>query len=110
MAEIIKETKQLDALKEITHALDVIEKINIALQSDAAFSVVVSDPSRRGAIKIPIDKKEDGKVASLLTAQRNRMAKKVSVAADRYRIALNDADNDVLAGGVRSGSRSVSVK
>lgn len=100
MPAIIKEDKQVTALREIENALAVIKTINSAIAGESQFTLVTTPAGSRSAIKITLDDKDTPKVISVLNAQRSRLVKEVKSKATKCRIALDDADIACMEGQV----------
>lgn len=100
MAEIIKRTEQVNALKEIQDQLDIIGRINAIVGKNGYFiSVRGEDGAIRGRnYGVAVDEKLAGKVDALLHTQRERMVKAVKQKAEKFEIALDEADESILAG------------
>lgn len=99
MPEIIKESKQLEALKEVQRALDLVAKINVAEEENTDYILTAQGSS--GVTKVPLDQKDQARVMALLAAQRTRLVKSIHLNAERHRIALTEEDSAILNGGVK---------
>lgn len=99
MPEIIKESKQLEALKEVQRALDLVAKINVAEEENTDYILTAQGSS--GVTKVPLDQKDQARVMALLAAQRTRLVKSIHLNAERNRIALTEEDSAILNGGVK---------
>ena len=86
MAGIIQDTKQMEALREINDLLELTGRINSALEPDMEYSLVASTAdSSRALVKIPIEAEDRKKIASILNAERSRIAKAVNTKATKFK-------------------------
>ena len=99
MAGIIQDTKQMEALREINDLLELTGRINSALELDMEYSLVASTAdSSRALVKIPIEAEDRKKIASILNAERSRIAKAVNTKANKFKISLDEGDMAILNG------------
>lgn len=99
MAGIIQDTKQMEALREINDLLELTGRINSALEPDMEYSLVASTAdSSRALVKIPIEAEDRKKIASILNAERIRIAKAVNTKANKFKISLDEGDMAILNG------------
>lgn len=99
MAGIIQDTKQMEALREINDLLELTGRINSALEPDMEYSLVASTAdSSRALVKIPIEAEDRKKIASILNAERSRIAKAVNTKATKFKISLDEGDMAILNG------------
>lgn len=99
MAGIIQDTKQMEALREINDLLELTGRINSALELDMEYSLVASTAdSSRALVKIPIEAEDRKKIASILNAERSRIAKAVNTKATKFKISLDEGDMAILNG------------
>lgn len=99
MAGIIQDTKQMEALREINDLLELTGRINSALEPDMEYSLVASTAdSSRALVKIPIEAEDRKKIASILSAERSRIAKAVNTKATKFKISLDEGDMAILNG------------
>lgn len=99
MAGIIQDTKQMEALREINDLLELTGRINSALEPDMEYSLVASTAdSSRALVKIPIEAEDRKKIASILNAERSRIAKAVNTKANKFKISLDEGDMAILNG------------
>ena len=99
MAGIIQDTKQMEALREINDLLELTGRINSALEPDMEYSLVASTAdSSRALVKISIEAEDRKKIASILNAERSRIAKAVNTKATKFKISLDEGDMAILNG------------
>lgn len=102
MAEIIQRTSQLEALEEIKESLALVGALNLALTQRTIYHIVAVDADgisrMRNCPSVPVEERSVEKVDAILKAQRDRLVKAVRQKADKFEIALDAGDNDILSG------------
>lgn len=102
MAKIIQRASQLEALNEIQADLALIESINLALAQRTGYHIVAVNATgatrARNGATVPVEERSLEKVDALLKAQRERLGKVVRQRAEKFEIALDGRDQDILNG------------
>lgn len=97
MPSIIKEDKQVRALQEIEEQLSIVNTLNSLMEEERLY--IASGPEgggKRGAACVAVKEKEMTKVQAVLDAYRSRLCKEIRSNAERFRIALDDSDLEIL--------------
>lgn len=100
MPAIISDSKQQQALQQVTDGLKAVSDINTMLDiaaKDKAFTV--SAKSRKKPV-IVVDEQAATRIQGAIKAYRDKMVKKIRDTADKQRIALSDEDEAILNWGV----------
>ena len=98
MPELIQEIKRVTALQEIQESLTRIAQINQILEQEMAGGIEILVHGTE--MTVPIESRYTAKILSLLTVQRTRLIKSIYNKAEKFRIALNEADTQILNGAI----------
>lgn len=94
MAVLIQDDAQLRALDEINNALEELRMLNAAVRSQEPYVIRVNKKQT-----LAIDENLSARIETVLRIQRDRRAKEITTKAMKYRIALNEAERQLLEEG-----------
>ena len=94
MAVLIQDDAQLRALEEINNALEELRMLNTAVNSKDPYAIRVNKKQT-----LMIDESLSARVETVLRIQRDRRAKEITTKAMKYRIALNEEEQQLLKDG-----------
>lgn len=105
MARIKKDVKQEQALMQIEEGLEEIKAMNAVLSAELPSELtIVLGKGKSG--RVTIDGSLVGRVMIVIQNQRQRVVAKVRANAKKYRIDLDDKDEDIL---LAAGNDEVSI-
>ena len=94
MAVLIQDDAQLRALDEINNALEELRMLNAAVRSQEPYVIRVNKKQT-----LAIDDNLSARIETVLRIQRDRRAKEITTKALKYRIALDETEQQLLEEG-----------
>ena len=94
MPSIMQDSQQVAALAEISAALEMVKGLNALLTpgKDGSYQIVFS-PEKGRSIKVEMPTKE---MCSLIKKQRAKLIKEINTKATKFRIILDDKDQECM--------------
>ncbi len=94
MAVLIRDENQIKACDEINAMLSEVKTINTLIEAGpvSGFSLVVTKKQA-----LPVDHNFDAKIITVLKQQRARRIKSILSKADKFHIALDKADLEIIS-------------
>lgn len=100
MPAIISDSKQQQALQQVTDGLKAIADINTMLDIAAKDNAFTVSAKSRKKPAIVVDEQAAARIQSAMKNFREKMVKKIRDTSERQRIALSDEDEAILNWGV----------
>ena len=100
MPAIISDSKQQQALQQVTDGLKAIADINTMLDIAAKDNAFTVSAKSRKKPAIVVDEQAAARIQSAMKNFREKMVKKIRDTAERQRIALSEEDEAILNWGV----------
>jgi len=91
MAVLIQDDAQLRALDEINNALDELRLLNAAIKSQEPYAIRVNKKQA-----LTIDENLSTRIETVLRIQRDRRAKEILTKAMKFRISLDDSEQQLI--------------
>lgn len=100
MPAIISDSKQQQALQQVTDGLKAVSDINTMLDIAAKDNAFTVSAKSRKKPAIVVDEQAATRIQGAIKAYREKMVKKIRDTADKQRIALSDEDEAILNWGI----------
>lgn len=100
MPAIISDSKQQQALQQVTDGLKAVADINTMLDIAAKDNAFTVSAKSRKKPAIVVDEQAATRIQSAMKNFREKMVKKIRDTAERQRIALSEEDEAILNWGV----------
>lgn len=100
MPAIISDSKQQQALQQVSDGLKAVADINTMLDIAAKDNAFTVSAKSRKKPAIVVDEQAATRIQSAMKNFREKMVKKIRDTAERQRIALSEEDEDILNWGV----------
>ena len=104
MPAIISDSKQQQALQQVTDGLKAVSDINTMLDIAAKDNAFTVSAKSRKKPAIVVDEQAATRIQGSVKAYRDKMVKKIRDTADKQRIALSDEDEAILNWGVATSA------
>lgn len=100
MPAIISDSKQQQALQQVSDGLKAVADINTMLDIAAKDNAFTVSAKSRKKPAIVVDEQAATRIQSAMKNFREKMVKKIRDTAERQRIALSEEDEDILNWGL----------
>lgn len=100
MPAIISDSKQQQALQQVTDGLKAVSDINTMLDIAAKDNAFTVSAKSRKKPAIVVDEQAATRIQGAIKAYRDKMVKKIRDTAEKQRIALSDEDEAILNWGI----------
>lgn len=102
MPTIIKDVQQEEACVTIEKLLKEVEACNITITSKSP-NFVIADKK----VKVSVDSKYDRDVKTIIKKYRKDLVKKIQTLSEKYRIALDDTELNLISDNAVSASNDL---